>query len=100
MKSLIIFPLVVLLSSSAFSQNNFWQRNQDKVAHIGVGYIVGATTYHFLYKGTKNKWKSRVGSVVISAFLGGLKEQFDKNPKGSDIFYTISGSILHFSITF
>lgn len=99
MKILIII-LLCMITTNSNAQKSWFQKNQDKIAHFGVGYIAGSISYKILSNSTENKWKARVGSVLITGMIAGIKEYTDRSPSNKDILYTVLGSITHISITF
>lgn len=94
MKTLTIIALL-------FSSSSFAQIKTDKVAHFGVGYVVGATTgvITLINSNGKNEWwKSVAVGFGSSLIIGTGKELYDQYKYGGfnwqDLGWTVLGSTL------
>jgi hypothetical protein len=87
---LLIILLVLTVSVSA--QSTYRQ-------HQFFGAAISYYSYHALYKANHNKWKSRIGAVLVTSMAGVAKEYYDLTTRRGmfdkkDIRYTISGSVI------
>lgn len=94
MKTLTIIALL-------FASSSYAQIKTDKVAHFGVGYVVGATTgaITLINSNGKNEWwKSLAVGFGSGLVIGTGKELYDQHKYGGfdwqDLGATVLGSTL------
>lgn len=100
MKKLIIF-LILGLNFNVFSQTNepFLEKNEDKINHISVGYIIGYSSNALIYEITKNKHIAFISGIGLSFLAGHLKEKHDKIYDKNDLLCTgIGGTFGSFTV--